>query len=122
MKIKLNSILIGVSDIMKAKPFYEKVFGVEFSEVRPPFSCFTMNGIEFNIEEISPERAPGWAEKYIGTDKPISFEVDDTDAFLKVVVENGGKIISNPIERPWGWKDGEFADLDGNVFIIEQEL
>lgn len=122
MKIKLNSVLISVSDIMRAKPFYENVFGVEFSEVRPPFSCFTMSGIEFNIEENSPERAPGWVEKYIGTIKPISFKVDNVDDFLKRVVDNGGKIITKPITRPWGWKDGEFSDLDGNVFIVEQEL
>ena len=122
MNIKLNSILIGVSDIMKAKPFYEKVLNAEFTEVRPPFSCFTMNGIEFNIEEDSPERSEGWVGKYVGTVKPISFEVDDVTAFLELVVNNGGRIVSPAKDRPWGWRDADFADPDGNVFIVEQEI
>jgi predicted enzyme related to lactoylglutathione lyase len=122
MKVSLNSILIGVSDIIKAKPFYENVFGAKFTEVRPPFSCFTMNGIEFNIEENSPERSSGWTEKYLGAVKPVSFEVEDVEVFLKLVVENGGKITSPVIDRSWGWREAEFADLDGNTFIVEQEL
>jgi predicted enzyme related to lactoylglutathione lyase len=122
MKVNLSSVLIGVSDIMKAKPFYEKVLNAEFTEVRPPFSCFTMNSIEFNIEENSSERAAGWVERYLGTTKPISFQVDDVNAFLKLVVDNGGKIVAEPRDMPWGWRDAEFADLDGNIFIVEQEL
>jgi len=122
MNIKLNSVLIGVSDIMKAKPFYEKVFGVTFTEVRPPFSCFEMNGVEFNIEEESADRLPGWKQKYLGTVKPVSFKVDSVDDFLKLVVDNGGKVVSEPRNMPWGWRDGEFSDPDGNAFIVEQEL
>lgn len=122
MKVSLNSILIGVSSIIKAKPFYENVFGAEFTEVRRPFSCFTMNGIEFNIEENSPERSAQWTEKYLGTVKPVSFEVEDIEAFLKLVSENRGKITSPIIDRSWGWREAEFADLDGNSFIVEQEI
>ncbi|MDB5258973.1 MAG: Glyoxalase/bleomycin resistance protein/dioxygenase [Candidatus Taylorbacteria bacterium] len=122
MKISLNSILIGVSDIRKAVPFYEAVFGVKFTEVRPPFSCFTMNDIEFNVEEISPERPSGWSQKYLGTAKPIGLEVENADEFLKLVVTNGGKIISPASDKSWGWREAEFSDPDGNTFIIEQKI
>jgi len=122
MKVKLNSVLIGVSDIIKIKPFYEKVFNAKFTDVRPIFSCFAMDGIEFNIEENSTERSAGWTEKYLGTTKPISLQVDNVDAFLELVLANGGKIITQPKDMPWSWRDAEFADPDGNTFIVEQEL
>ncbi len=121
-KIKLNSVLIGVRDIKKSVKFYESVFGVTFSEIRPPFSCFTFGGIEFNVEEISPERSENWEEKYIGTAKSIAFEVEDMDSFLKNVEQAGGKIIVPPRNRPWGWQDAEFSDIDGNIFIVERKL
>lgn len=121
-KIKLNSVLVGVRDIIKSVKFYESVFGVTFSEIRPPFSCFTFDGIEFNIEEISPERSVGWEEKYIGTAKCIAFEVENMETFLNDVQQAGGKIIVPPRNRPWGWQDAEFSDIDGNIFIVEKKL
>jgi len=114
--------LIGVRDIKKSVLFYERVLGVTFSEIRPPFSCFTFDGIEFNVEEISPERSANWEAKYIGTPKSIAFEVEDMDTFLKNIEQAGGKIIVPPKNKPWGWQDAEFSDLDGNIFIVEKKL
>lgn len=122
MKVSFESVLIGVSSIEKAVSFYEAVLGVTFEENRPPFSCFTMDGIEFDVEEDSPERSAGWKEWYLGTAKPISFKVDDVHAFLDMVIAHGGKIVSEPEDKSWGWREARFADLDGNSFIVNQEL
>ena len=122
MKVNLNSLLIGVSSIERSKPFYENVFEVKFDEVRPPFSCFSMNGIEFDIEENSPERSSDWLQKHLGTPKPISFKVENIDDFLSLVLKNNGTVIKEPVVKPWGWREASFADLDGNIFIVEQEV
>lgn len=122
MNISFESVLIGVSSIEKAKPFYESVFGVTFEEVRPPFSCFTMNGIEFDVEENSSDRSSDWGKNYLGTLKPISFKVDSVDDFLKLVITHGGTIAQEPSVKPWGWKEAKFTDLDGNIFLVEEEV
>ena len=49
--LKISTILIGVSDLNNARPFYEKAFGFVFDEFRPPFASATFDEIEFNIEE-----------------------------------------------------------------------
>ena len=36
--IKVSSILIGVADLNKSKPFYEEILGMTFDEFRPPFA------------------------------------------------------------------------------------
>ncbi len=122
MNVSFGAVLIGVQDILKSQPFYENVFGVVFNEIRPPFSSFTMNGIEFQIEENSPNRSEGWAKKYLGGSKGFCFETDDIEAFLKKVIENGGAITAELHDHPWGYREANFADLDGNIFIIEQEI
>ncbi len=118
--LKISSILIGVNSLERAKPFYEKVFGFVFDEFRPPFASVVFDGIEFNIEENAPVRDKDWVEKNIGTRKNISFETDDLDNFLKLVVNSGGKIVKNPTDTPWKWREAVFADPDNNEFLIEQ--
>lgn len=120
--IKVSSILIGVSDLTKSKPFYEEILGMTFDEFRPPFSSARLGNVEFNIEENADYRAKDWAENYIGGRKQVSFHVDDLEAFLSKVSDFGGKIIQKSETKPWGWKEAIIADSDGNEFIIEQEL
>ncbi len=121
MKVSFGAVLIGVRDILKSKPFYENVFDVVFDEVRPPFSSFSLNGIEFQIEENTPNRGEGWDKKYIGTPKGFCFETDNLEIFLEKVREQGGT-HTEVVEHPWGYREAHFTDLDGNDFIVEQEI
>ncbi len=122
MKVSFESVLIGVQDILKSKPFYENVFGVTFDEVRPPFSDFYLNGIEFMVEENAPEREGGWAERYIGRNMGVCLQTENIEMFLQEVAAHGGAIVKEPVQKPWGTLEAKFADLDGNIFIIEQEV
>lgn len=121
MKVTFGAVLIGVRDILKSKTFYENVFGITFNEIRPPFASFTLSGIEFQIEENTPDRGEGWDKKYIGTPKGFCFETDDLEEFLKRVIENGGN-HTEIVTHPWGYREAHFTDLDGNDFIVEQEI
>ncbi len=121
MKVSFSAVLIGVKDIIKSKDFYENILGVTFDEVRPPFSNFYLGGIEFMVEENTPEREAGWAEKYIGRDMGICLQVENIDEFLKEVVSHGGSLVKEVTKKPWGSLEGKFADIDGNIFIIEQD-
>ncbi len=77
---------------------------------------------EFNIEENAPYRSPDWSKLYIGGRKHISFETEDLAAFLKQAKLYGAKIVKEVEEKPWGWKEAIIVDLDGNEFVIEQEV
>ncbi|MEK7645401.1 MAG: VOC family protein [Patescibacteria group bacterium] len=120
-KVTFSTILIGVSDLNKARPFYEKVFGLKFDEFRPPFASATLGDIEFNIEENADYRSPDWAQKNIGTRKSCTFRVEDIFVFMKDAVTLGATVVHGPMKQHWGWYDGVIADSDGNEFVIEQE-
>jgi predicted enzyme related to lactoylglutathione lyase len=122
MKTKVGVLLIGVSHLNKSKNFYEQVFGIETIELRPPFMQGKLGNIEFNIEENDEHRHANWAEKNIGGRKSFTFQVEDIYTFLENVKEAGGTVLEEPIKREWGWYDAVIADLDGNEFVIEQEI
>lgn len=120
--IKSFSILIWVSDIFKSQVFYEQLLWVTFDEVRPPFSCFTLNGIEFDIEENADYRAEDRAKNYLGGVKQVSFETDNIEDFLQKVETLWGSIKAEIKQVPRGYKEAKFADPDWNIFNIEQAL
>ncbi|MSR73051.1 hypothetical protein EXS61_00365 [Candidatus Parcubacteria bacterium] len=120
--IKVSSILIGVADLNKSKSFYEEIFGMTFDEFRPPFASAKLDDVEFNIEENADYRSKDWASNYIGGRKQVSFQVDNLEQFLQKVSDFGAKIVQQIETKPWGWKEAIIADIDGNEFIIEQEI
>ncbi len=122
MNIKVGVLLIGVADLNKARSFYEKVFGIETVEFRPPFMRGKLGDVEFNIEENADYRRPDWVSKNIGGRKTFTFEVDDIFEFLSRAKEAGAVIIDEPVKQSWGWYDATISDMDGNEFVIEQEI
>ena len=120
--IKISSILVGVRDLSKARPFYEKVFGFVFDEFRPPYASATVDGLEFNIEEDADYRSPDWVNNYIGGRKNVAFQTDDLKSFLIKAEASGAKVIQEATDQPWGWSEAVIADPDGNEFLVEQEI
>lgn len=120
--LKVSSILIGVRDLNKARPFYENLFGMKFNEFRPPFASAILDNIEFNIEEDASYRSNDWSKLYIGGRKQVSFETKDLKSFLKQAEAFEATVVKEVEIKPWGWKEAIISDPDGNEFIIEQEI
>lgn len=120
-KPKLGPIIIGVTSIEKVKEFYVKVFEIEIAEQKENYLSAYLNETHIEIEEDCASRFPGWKEHNVGTYKNSEFIVPNMNLFLKKVQEYGGKIISQPVMRPWGATTAEIADPDGNMFLISQD-
>jgi len=118
---RLGPIVIGTSDIEIAKKFYTSVFGLVIESESPHYvSARGVDGTHIELEEDSENRFPDWKLHNVGTYKNTEFIVDDINSFLKNLENNGGKIITNPVARPWGGFGAEIADPDGNIFLISQ--
>ena len=120
MKVKLGPTIIGVNDIEKAKSFYINVFGIEVKEQSPHYLSAYLGDSHIELEEDSPNRFPGWAEHNIGTYKSSEFVVSNIQSFLVDVKNNGGKVLNEPVSRPWEGMNAEITDPDGNIFLISQ--
>jgi predicted enzyme related to lactoylglutathione lyase len=119
----LGPIIIGTSDIAKAKKFYVAVFGLIIeSESDNYVSAHAVDGTRIELEEDSENRFPEWAKRNIGTYKNCEFHVADLASFLKNVAQHGGTIVSPATPRPWGDVNAEFSDSDGNIFLVSQRV
>lgn len=119
---KLGPIIIGTSNIEKAKDFYTKVFGLTIENESSHYvSARGADGTHIEIEQNSDNRFPNWEEHNVGTYKNSEFQVEDIFSFFELVKQNGGKVISEPVTRPWGGYGGEIADPEGNMFLISQK-
>src|SRR3989338_6738876 len=107
-------------DIEKAKEFYASVFEIEIHSQSEHYLSAYLNDALIELEEDSESRFSHWKKHNVGTYKNSEFIVADMNAFLQKVISFGGKIISHPIERPWGSINAEIADPDGNIFLISQ--
>jgi hypothetical protein len=81
-----------------------------------------MNWIEFDIEENDANRSADREQNNVWWVKPLSFHTDDVDGFLKHVLAHWWTIIKHPENKPRGWREAKFSDLDGNIFMVEQEI
>lgn len=71
------------------------------------------------VELISPARvaAPGDRSRSL-----FSFFVDDVDDEGARLTDAGVNLLNGPIDRPWGKRTAAFADPDGTVWEVAQDL
>jgi len=118
MTMKLELVLIGVSDVDRAKAFYVDKVGfhadhdqrvsdtVRFVQLTPPGSaCSIAFGTGFGHME------PGAA-------KGLQVVVDDTAAIRRHLVERGVQVSEIDV-KPWGIFV-YFQDPDGNAWSVQQ--
>ena len=124
MRFKFGAIQIFVSDLEKAKKWYEEKLGFGIIEEFKEYKCALMefDGIEFDICEPNPSWEEGWEEykEKIGRHIGVIFETDDIESLVKELEERGVKFVKLPEEKPWGEIRATFVDLDGNSFDILQ--
>ncbi|OGE79337.1 MAG: hypothetical protein A2751_05105 [Candidatus Doudnabacteria bacterium RIFCSPHIGHO2_01_FULL_46_14] len=119
---KLGPIIIGTSNIEKAKVFYTAVFGISIERDESPHyvSARGVDGTHIELEADSEYRFADWKQHNVGTYKNSEFQVDDIRSFLELVEKHGGRVVTNATIRPWGGFGAEIADPDGNMFLISQ--
>jgi uncharacterized glyoxalase superfamily protein PhnB len=52
----------------------------------------------------------------------FTIRVADADAVCAELARHGVPLLNGPVDRPWGRRTAAFADPDGHVWEIAQEL
>jgi catechol 2,3-dioxygenase-like lactoylglutathione lyase family enzyme len=120
----VGAITMFVADPQRSKEFYERVFDVPVAFEDANSAAFNFKHIIVNLLNVS--QAPGLigpAEVATsGSRMQLTIWVDDTDAVVKRLAENGVELLNGPIDRPWGVRTAAFADPDGHVWEVGQQL
>ena len=129
MTMALNSvgaITLFVDDAKRSKEFYGRVF-------EAPVIYEDENAVAFKFENtivnlLARSQAPELIEPATvagagtGSTFQLTIWVDDTDALCEELAVRGVELVNGPLDRPWGVRTACFADPDGHVWEIAQEL
>jgi catechol 2,3-dioxygenase-like lactoylglutathione lyase family enzyme len=122
----VGAITLFVEDTTRSKSFYETVFEVpalyeDDNSVGFKFDNTIVNllGVPAAHELIEPAKVAG-AEA--GSRLQLTIWVDDADAASEQLASRGAELLNGPQDREWGMRTACFADPDGHVWEVAQEI
>ncbi|MGB9740695.1 MAG: VOC family protein [Candidatus Bathyarchaeales archaeon] len=108
-------ITLYVSDLNRAKEFYEKILGLEKKYEYSSYVGFERGGIEIElIPKLKKE------QKVDPFSPSIEFLVDNIEEACAVLKRKGVEFIKELHDEPWGGRQASFKDPDGNTLEITQ--
>jgi catechol 2,3-dioxygenase-like lactoylglutathione lyase family enzyme len=122
----VGAITLFVEDVERAKSFYARAFELAVIFEDDNSAVFRFENTIVNLLAI--REAPGLIEPaaVAGPDSGSRFQltiwVDDTDAVCEELAQRGVELLNGPIDRPWGVRTAAFADPDGHVWEVAQQL
>ena len=122
----VGAITLFVEDPQRSNAFYEKVFEL-------PVLFEDENSVAFQFENtIINLLATPAAHELIepgtvgGPDAGARFQftiwVEDANAVIAELANRGVELLNGPLDREWGMRTAAFADPDGHVWEVAQNL
>jgi catechol 2,3-dioxygenase-like lactoylglutathione lyase family enzyme len=122
----VGAITLFVEDPQRSKAFYERAFDVPMIYEDENSAVFKFENMLVNLLNTSEAPAliaPGTvATQAAGSRFQFSIWVDDADAVCAELAERGVELLNGPMNRPWPMRTACFADPDGHIWEIAQEL
>jgi catechol 2,3-dioxygenase-like lactoylglutathione lyase family enzyme len=122
----VGAITLFVEDPQRSKAFYEKVFEVPLVFEDENSAAFKFDNTIVNLlarpaahELIEPATVGG---PEAGALLQLTVFVEDANAAVDQLRERGVELLNGPIDREWGMRTAAFADPDGHVWEVAQQL
>ena len=120
---RVDYVILYVSDLGVSIAFYRDVVGLPFKFTQSAYAEFATDGTKFALFERSA--VPELIGRPItdgGPSGEVAFVVDDVDAEARRLASAGVRILSPPIDRPWGHRTLYVLDPDDHVVEFAQEI
>jgi catechol 2,3-dioxygenase-like lactoylglutathione lyase family enzyme len=119
-------VTLFVDDPRRSKEFYGRVFDLQpvyedESAVAFRFENTIVNLLEASAAHELVEPAPVAAGE-AGSSFQLTIWVDDAEAACAELGARRVELLNGPLDRPWGVRTAAFADPDGHVWEIAQQL
>ena len=122
----VGAITLFVQDPKQSRSFYERVFGLPVLFEDDASVMFRFGNTIVNLLQLSAAReliAPAVAAGAEGGSRlQLTIWVDDADAASAELRDRGVELLNGPFDRPWGVRTACFADPDGHVWEVAQQL
>jgi len=123
---QIGAITLFVEDVGASKAFYQKVFDLTPFLDGDTNVGFRLTDVYFfltlsaNAGEMIGPLTAGAAGN--GPRHVFAIIVDDVDAVAAELTGKGIPLVNGPEDRSWGMRTLNFADPDGHVWEIAQEI
>jgi lactoylglutathione lyase len=123
--VKFGYNIFGVTDVTKSIQFYEASFGFVRKFITPENDYGELDTGNTTIAFASKTLANsnlqnGFIESSIAA-KPFASEIglvtENVAEVVALTIKNGGTLLENPKQKPWGQTVAYIRDIDG--FLIE---
>lgn len=117
-------ITLFVADPRRSKEFYERAFGVPAIFEDANSAIVKFENLMVNLLELThaPELVVPAAVGTSGSRFMPTIFVTDAVEVCAGLAERGVELLNGPIDRPWGMRTAAFADPDGHVWEVAQQL
>ena len=122
----VGAITLFVEDPKRSKAFYERVFEAPVLFEDEDSAAFKFENTIVNLlatpaahELIEPAIVAG---PEVGARFQFTIGVEDANATIEQLRERGVEFLNGPIDRPWGMRTAAFADPDGHVWEVAQQI
>jgi len=120
----VGAITMFVADPQRSKAFYAQAFDL-------PSVFEDENSVVFKLENTlinllamreAPELIAPAPVATSGSRFQLTIWVDDADSVCSELASRGVELLNGPIDREWGVRTAAFADPDGHVWEVAQQL
>jgi catechol 2,3-dioxygenase-like lactoylglutathione lyase family enzyme len=122
----VGAITLFVEDRQRSKEFYERVFEAPVVFEDENSAAFRFENTIINLlarpaahELIEPATVGG---PEAGARSQFTIGVEDANATVEQLRERGVELLNGPIDRAWGMRTAAFADPDGHVWEVAQQI
>jgi lactoylglutathione lyase len=123
MKNTVGAITLFVDDKDRAKEFYARAFEAALLLEDHSSALFRFENTMVNLLDARSAAemiAPGTVGS--GSRLQLTIFVDDADATIELLRSRGVELLNGPIDRPWGQRTAAFADPDGHIWEVAQNI
>jgi catechol 2,3-dioxygenase-like lactoylglutathione lyase family enzyme len=122
----VGAITLFVEDVQRSKAFYANAFDVPVLFEDETSVAFKFENLIVNLlvrssagELVQPAEVAGAGA---GSSLQLTIGVEDAEAALEELARRDVELLNGPIDRPWGLRTACFADPDGHVWELAQQL
>lgn len=123
---QIGAITLFVNSVGSAKEFYQRVFDlpVHFEDANSVVFRFGDTLINLLNETAAEDliRPATVVPSGAGAQFEFTIGVEDVDAACVDLRARGVRLLNGPLDRPWGIRTASFADPDGHIWEIAQDL
>lgn len=122
----VGAITLFVEDPQRSKAFYEKVFEVPVLFEDENSAAFRFENTIINLlaepaaHELIEPAAVGGPDA--GARSQFTIWAEDANAACQELTSRGVELLNGPIDREWGMRTAAFADPDGHIWEVAQQL